>query len=108
LKKNSVYIEIVLCTQCPHHRWQSNPDPDDWFRDDECDLICTYNNKANIISSSLNVFEQKNPNYTTSLVPLNKAQFEVSLSITVPKWCPLKKKPTKKHKKEKLKETIII
>jgi hypothetical protein len=70
LKKNSVYIEIVLCTQCPHHRWQSNPDPDDWFRDDECDLICTYNNKANIISSSLNVFEQKNPNYTTSIVGL--------------------------------------
>jgi hypothetical protein len=72
-------IEIKSCSKCPHHDWISNPDPDDWFRDDEANFICT--KKKKVISYSLDVFEQAKVN-----------------KIPIPKWCPLiiKKKKVKK------------
>lgn len=34
-------LTIKNCTQCPHHKVVADPDPYDWFCDDDCAVICT-------------------------------------------------------------------
>lgn len=60
------------CTECPHHEIQSDPDPEDWFCDDDVKVYCKVAKK----------------HATTGCRPYN-AKKETA---PVPTWCPLKKK----------------
>ena len=34
-------LKITSCLDCPHHKVIADPDPDDWFNDDDCATVCT-------------------------------------------------------------------
>ena len=36
-----IKIKIEFCSQCPFGRVLSDPDPDDWFCDDDARVYCT-------------------------------------------------------------------
>lgn len=58
------------CMDCPHHSVQSDPDPLDWFNDDDEKVVCLKLNK----------------NITVACRPYQKRS-----ECEVPKWCPLTK-----------------
>ena len=62
-------IKINFCTQCPHHRLESDPDPEDWFNDDDEKLLCAAM-AGKIIDRALRPYETE--------------------KVKPPKWCPLK------------------
>ena len=63
-------IEIKNCMDCAHHEVLSDPDPNDWFCDDDKKVICK--NKNNKI-------------ITNACRPYNLRK-----ECDTPKWCPLK------------------
>lgn len=40
-----IKIKIEFCSQCPYSRILPDPDPDDWFNDDDERVYCTKLNK---------------------------------------------------------------
>ncbi len=48
---------INLCQDCPNCKILPDPDPDDWFCDDDVKIFCTKLNKT--IASSLRPYEVK-------------------------------------------------
>jgi len=63
-------INITNCTQCNFHKILPDPDPDDWFCDDDVKVMCT----------------KENRNITVACRP-----HHVKRECNVPKWCPLTK-----------------
>jgi hypothetical protein len=60
---------------CPHHRVERDPDPYDWFCDDDVKVVCTLAQR----------------DITVACRPYNKRK-----ESDVPQWCPLlyvKKEP---------------
>lgn len=70
-EKNTANLEITNCTNCPFHRVLPDPDPDDWFNDDDVKVICTKAEKE----------------ITSACRPYN-----VEKESKTPQWCPLIKK----------------
>jgi len=65
-------VSLVLnnCIDCPYHEVRADPDPDDWFCDDDVKVICK---KAN------------NRKITVACRPYN-----VRKECEIPDWCPIK------------------
>ena len=62
------------CISCQYHKVLPDPDPDDWFCDDDVKVICTKTKRhENTI--------------TVACRPYN-----IRRESTTPKWCPLRKK----------------
>ena len=61
-------LTIKNCTECPFHEVLPDPDPYDWFCDDDVRVYC---NKAN-------------KNITVACRPYN-----IKKESEVPDWCPL-------------------
>lgn len=40
MKKNKARIVIENCMDCPNHKVLPDPDPDDWFNDDDIKVVC--------------------------------------------------------------------
>jgi hypothetical protein len=83
----------VSCMKCPHHKVVRDPDPDDWFCDDDCAVLCTLE-----APPKKSRFEHQA--VTTACRPYNTEKE----TTPVPNWCQLRKtlpeaKP--KPKKEK-------
>lgn len=57
------------CIDCKHHRVEADPDPDDWFNDDDVKVICMLNFK-----------------YITSAC----RPYQTRAECETPAWCPLK------------------
>lgn len=68
---SKVILEINNCTECPFHSILPDPDPSDWFCDDDVKVVCNKIKK----------------NITVACRPYN-----VQKECEVPTWCPLKKK----------------
>lgn len=66
---NKVNIPIANCLDCPHHKLEMDPDPLDWFCDNDEKTVC---GKANRVVTSGN------------------RPYETRANSLVPKWCPLK------------------
>lgn len=69
--ENKVNIEITNCTECVFHSIQSDPDPNDWFCDDDLKNVCTKCNKC----------------ITVACRP-----HHIKIESKIPDWCPLIKK----------------
>lgn len=63
-------LTITNCTKCPHHEVRSDPDPDDWFCDDDVKVVCKLAGKE----------------ITVACRPYN-----IVKESLVPAWCPLVK-----------------
>lgn len=66
--ENKAILEITHCVDCPFHEVKSDPDPHDWFNDDDVKVVCTKVNK----------------NITVACRPYNTRK-----ETPVPNWCPL-------------------
>lgn len=64
------------CTTCKHHEVRPDPDPHDWFCDDDVKVVCT-------------LTKRKDNTITVACRPYN-----VKKESDTPKWCPLKRKKT--------------
>ena len=63
-------LELKNCIDCPFHSVESDPDPYDWFCDDDEKVVC---NKVD-----------PPKNITVACRPYNKRK-----ECEVPLWCPL-------------------
>lgn len=68
LRKNIVQFTIDNCMDCPQHKSADDPDPSDWFEDDDCKVIC----------------EKVKRNITVGCRPYHCRQ-----ECDIPDWCPL-------------------
>lgn len=73
--KNIVTKKLTNCTQCEFHEVLPDPDPYDWFCDDDVKVICT----------------KKRKNITVACRPYNTKK-----ETLIPDWCPLLSKNRKK------------
>lgn len=64
-----VVLNLTNCTRCPNHRVLPDPDPNDWFCDDDVKVVCTVADR----------------NITSACRP-----YRIEHESTVPDWCPLK------------------
>lgn len=67
-KKPVASLDIKNCMDCPFHSVQADPDPHDWFCDDDEKVICTKESKT----------------ITNACRPYRKR-----VECEVPAWCPL-------------------
>ena len=70
--KNEDVVLIGNCMDCPHHLALPDPDPEDWFNDDDERVVCTQDGTRKEITSMCR--------------PYNKRK-----ECETPDWCPLKK-----------------
>ncbi len=64
-----VKLTIKNCMDCPFHQVEMDPDPDDWFCDDDVKVVC----------------KKANKNITVACRPYNTRR-----ECDIPNWCPLK------------------
>jgi len=68
IEKDSIpNVTITNCIDCPEHQILKDPDPDDWFCDDDVKVICGLNNKQ----------------ITCACRPYNTRK-----ECNIPTWCP--------------------
>lgn len=66
--------KIKCCMDCSYHKVLPDPDPYDWFNDDDVKVKCTLSRK-------------EKPFITVACRPYNTRR-----ETLIPKWCPLLKK----------------
>lgn len=67
MSENKVTIEITNCMDCPDHELLPDPDPYDWFCDDDEKVVCTKTGR----------------NVTCACRPYNTRK-----ECEIPHWCP--------------------
>jgi len=72
--------------ECPFHKVIADPDPHDWFNDDDMAVVCTKmpNDKQN--KKSLYAAERQE--FRTINVAMRPYQIKKE-NIKIPTWCPL-------------------
>lgn len=66
---NTVHIMIKNCMDCPHHEVKADPDPSDWFNDDDQKIVCK---------------KRRGRAIATAVRPYNLRK-----ESEIPDWCPL-------------------
>ena len=61
---------FINCTKCPEHSILPDPDPDDWFCDNDIKVLCTV---------------------TKRFVTVACRPYNIKKECDVPKWCPKNK-----------------
>jgi len=84
-KTNVVFQKIENCLDCNFHKLIPDPDPNDWFCDDDESVVCTKTlnpdrNDHSEYASDRNV----NRSITCSSRP-----YQTRRDCAVPDWCPL-------------------
>lgn len=77
------------CIDCSFHKVISDPDPYDWFCDDDKAVVCTKtkNDDQNETSEYTSDRQEFKP-VATSCRP-----YRLEVESKIPDWCPLKQKP---------------
>ena len=82
------------CLRCPNHEVIPDPDPDDWFNDDDCALVCNLvPNPTQDPKSSRHSGRQRQRCVTSCCRP---TRHMLAVESAIPPWCPLK--PENKNK----------
>lgn len=74
------------CMDCPHHLVINDPDPNDWFCDDDKAVVCKLkdNDKQDTQSKYLS---DRHPN---KVVEPSIRPYKLREEAIVPEWCPIK------------------
>jgi hypothetical protein len=80
------------CLDCPHHEIIPDPDPHDWFCDDDIAIICKL--KASRPKESIYAADRASFKRITCACRPYMARKEAN----TPDWCPLKEKKVSKKK----------
>lgn len=80
-----VTIEITSCIDCPDHEVISDPDPHDWFCDDDMAVVCKKTPNPNGTKPDSKYCSDYSPYryITRSCRPYNLRK-----ETNVPDWCP--------------------
>jgi len=74
------------CIDCPNHILLHDPDPFDWFCDDDCAVACTLKENDKKDEESKYLADRQNYKLiTSSCRPYNKRK-----ECSTPDWCPKK------------------
>lgn len=84
---------ISCCMDCPHHEVLPDPDPTDWFCDDDVKVKCTLSK----ISSGGYGYYCKEPFVTVGCRPYRTRE-----ETQIPDWCPLVKSSVAQAESSKL------
>lgn len=68
MSATDITLKINSCMECPFHRVLPDPDPHDWFCNDDVKVVCSKLNKAITVACRPYNMERETP---------------------VPSWCPL-------------------
>jgi hypothetical protein len=75
------------CTECEHHKVEADPDPYDWFCDDDVYVVCALVINENRDEKSIYHYRRdRNGSITCACRPYN-----ISKECDTPDWCPLNK-----------------
>lgn len=77
-----VQVELESCMDCPNHRVISDPDPYDWFCDDDVAVVCTKKEKSKDTIPNGQPFKV----ITQACRPYNTRR-----ETNIPDWCPLRR-----------------
>jgi len=85
-----VVMEVTRCRQCPFHKVVPDPDPNDWFEDDDEALLCTHKDcHREYTESQKTAFKRFGNNVT--VIDGACRPYEIA-KVEVPDFCPLLKK----------------
>ena len=82
-----VQLEITDCSQCPHYTTAADPDPNDWFCDDDQYGFCTIT--PNDARNPNSQYQSDRSKFKT--LYKSRRPYEVG-KLPVPEWCPMRKK----------------
>ena len=89
--KAVIVINIEHCVQCPFHLIVPDPDPDDWFEDDDETLICTHPEcKKEYTETQKQYYSDRGLLEIGCVIESGNRSYQTS-KITVPCFCPLLK-----------------
>lgn len=83
-------LKLTNCIDCPFHEVQRDPDPDDWFNDDDVKVVCKKTKRAD-------------NEITNACRP-----YRIRAESAIPKWCPLIKRVRKPQEPKPPKEIIKV
>lgn len=69
---SKVHLSLTNCTDCPNHHVEQDPDPDDWFCDDDVKVVCTLAKKDITVACRPHHIHKE--------------------CAPIPNWCPLRTK----------------
>jgi len=72
------------CIDCPFHKVIADPDPTDWFNDDDVAVVCTKVTKPIDKNSKYTADHQPFKHITVACRPYN-----IKKESDTPEWCPL-------------------
>ncbi len=78
--------DIQKCIQCPHHNIEPDPDPNDWFCDDDIKIRCT-----------LSPDPYRGNCYREPYITVGCRPYRAKKESDVPVWCPLKNESIEKE-----------
>ena len=85
------------CMDCSDHEVICDPDPHDWFCDDDMAVICKLAKNPDIKPDSKYMSDRQE--FRTSACSCRP--YRLDKEATIPTWCPNKKKSAKKKVKSK-------
>jgi hypothetical protein len=76
--------KIEACIDCEFHETINDPDPHDWFCDDDVAVVCTLveNDKRNLES------EYMSDGHKNKLVTRSCRPYRIRKETIIPSWCP--------------------
>ena len=80
-------LKLENCIDCPFHEVQSDPDPDDWFCDDDVAVLCTLTGP----DPKQGPWARPSQRWLHFAITQSCRPDNVKQEAAVPDWCPLKK-----------------
>ena len=71
-------LVITNCTECIHHQVVRDPDPSDWFNDDDVAVLCNLSTRDTNSGRARRITRACRP-------------YNVEKECSVPSWCPMRK-----------------
>jgi hypothetical protein len=91
LSKKTSTKPYANCIDCPHHKVIPDPDPTDWFNDDDVAVVCTKTKNPKQKQSSDSVAERQGFRIITQMC----RPYQTKQESKTPSWCPLTKRSKK-------------
>ncbi len=84
-RKTKKTLPYTNCIDCPKHRVIPDPDPDDWFNDDDVAVVCT--KTPNTERKTGTRFVSDRSEFRTITVACRP--YNARNESQTPEWCPL-------------------
>lgn len=83
----SIELTITTCMDCPNHKVIADPDPDDWFCDDDKAVVCSISIHENRDPKSRHLADRSE----FRPIQVGIRPHHLRKETEPPVWCPLRK-----------------